>query len=171
MSDRTGRKRGSLDPVITFEAPNGYLILAPQQIGEGLNLARRVFAEKYEPQGWRWREWGEGGLQEVAELEKRLIRQENERDGAMAAKSSQEREVHRRQIQESLKRRMVSPDTSAFEKEFIDLYLNLRDDAKRDKYAQALKDRNYFLWALNMDQGTKVEDRMKSEAGDIWRPQ
>ena len=33
-------------------------------------------------------------------------------------------------------------------------------ESKRDKYAQRLKEHNDYLWALQMDSGTKIEDRM-----------
>lgn len=169
MSDRTGYARGSLEPVIYFENSSGYVILAPQQIGQGTNLARKIYEEKYRGAGWEWREAGANGLHEVDALQKRLVDQEVSRDRRMADKSSQEREMVRRDIAESLRARMTSSGTSEFERDFIRHYLQLRDDSKRDKYAQALKHHNYYLWSREQNSGTKVEDRMKSEPGDIWR--
>lgn len=169
MSDRTGYARGSLDPVIYFENASGYVILAPQQIGQGTALAKKIYEERYRPAGWEWREAGANGLHEVDALQKKLIDQEVSRDRRMADKSSYERDVVRREIAESLRNRMTSAATSEFEREFIRYYLELREDSKRDKYREALKQRNYYLWAREQDSSTKVEDRMKSEPGDLWR--
>lgn len=119
MSDRTGRARGSLDPVIYFENSSGYVILAPIQIGEGSALARKIYEERYRPQGWEWREAGANGLHEVDALQKRLVDQELQRNTAMADKSSYERDIVRRQVADSLRQRMISAGTSEFERDFI----------------------------------------------------
>jgi len=167
MSDRTGYARGSLAPVIYFENSSGYVILAPEQIGQGTALARKIYEERYRPQGWEWREAGANGLHEVDALQKRLIDQEVSKDRMMADKSSYERDVVRREIAERLRARMTSSDTTEFEREFIRHYLTLREDSKRDKYRETLKQHNYYLWAREQDSGTKIEDRMKSEPDDI----
>lgn len=169
MSDHTGRARGSLEPVICFESPSGYLILAPQQIGEGTALAKKIYEERYHPQGWQWREFGQNGLHEIDALQKRLVGQELERNGQMLEVHGARREQVRSDIASSLRARMVSAGTSAFERDFIHYYLELREDSKRDKYRQALEHHNYYLWAREQDAKTKVEDRMKSEPGDFWR--
>ena len=165
----TGRQAGTLDPVIYFENSSGYVILAPQEVGQGTALARKIYEERYRPKGWEWREAGANGLHEVDALQKRLIDQEVSRDNMMADKSSYERDLVRREIAERLRSRMTSAATSEFERDFIRYYLELREDSKRDKYRETLKQRNYYLWAREQDSSTQVDDRMKSEPGDLWR--
>jgi hypothetical protein len=166
---KTGRAHGTLEPVIYFENSSGYVILAPQQIGEGTALARKIYEEKYRPQGWEWREAGANGLHEVDQLQRRLIDQEVSRDRGMAEHVGLKRDAVRKAVGETLRQRMTSSGTSEYEREFIRLYLRVRDDSKRDKYKELLKQRNYYLWAREQDSGTKVEDRMPSQPGEFWR--
>ncbi len=166
MSERTGFCRGTLNPVIYFERRDGFCILAPQEVGQDLSLARRAYDERYRPQGWEWRE--AGTLAEVDRLQRRLVEQEEARLRQMADRVGFYRERALAQTAADLRARMCSAATSAYERDFIAAYLQLRTD-KRDKYRDRLMEHNFYLWAREMDAGTKVEDRMPSQPGEVWR--
>lgn len=170
MSDRTGYARGTLEPIIYFERQDGYAILPVYDAGRP-EQARRVFDERYKhhaTEKWQWRET-DGTLSGVDALQKRLVDQEQRRDGAMLESHMMVRERFRKSVADSLYSRMTSAATSEFEKEFIRLYLDLRDDKKRDKYRTQLEHRNHFLWARENMSGTKVEDRAIVLPGEFWR--
>jgi hypothetical protein len=166
MSDRTGFCKGTLNPVIYFERGDGYAILAPQEVGQDLSLARRIYEERYHPQGWEWRE--AATLQDVDRLQKKLVEQEESRLRKMADVNGFHRERAMAQTASDLRARMCSSATSSFERDFISAYLKMRED-KRDKYRDRLMEHNFYLWASAMDSGTKVEDRMPSQPGEFWR--
>ena len=165
MSDRTGIARGSLSPAIYFERSDGYVILAPGEKGNR-EFARMAYDLKYSREGWQWRE--AGTLHDVDRLQQKLADQEMRRMEQMACVNQQVREEVMRQTGAALRNVMVSAGTSDFEKEFIRLYLDMRNE-KRDKYRQELMNHNYFIAARELDSSTKIEDLMPMEAGQVER--
>lgn len=159
MPDRTGRALGSLEPIIFFERPDGYVILPPEEIGKP-GIARMMYEKKYRAEGWEWRE--ADTLPEVDKLQKRLVDQEMK---VMQERDLREDLMRQRAYQktgERLRQRLTSGKCSAYEREFISLYLQSRED-KRDKHRQRWTEAQMYLWAREQDSGTKVTDRMKGE--------
>ena len=156
----TGFANGTLSPIIYFKrGKDGYVILAPHEKGHGLEVAHRMYEERYR---FEW-EWCEAStLREAQQLEKQLIDQAMRERGHQAEVVGRERENVKKQVASAMYARLVSSSTSEFEKEFIRGW-TLLSESKRDKYAQRLKEHNDYLWALQMDSGTKLEDRMIGE--------
>src|SRR5580698_4199308 len=73
MPDRTGRALGTLSPVLYFENASGHILLPPVEIGKGDATARKLFEERYKPQGYEWRE--ASTLWDVDRLQKKLQEQ------------------------------------------------------------------------------------------------
>lgn len=158
-SERTGRALGTLDPVIYFEYPNGHCILPPVEIGKGPVEARRMFEQLYRKQGCEWRE--ADTLDKVDRLQNRLIDQEQRVRDHQGHVMDEAREKVRRETSANLRQRMASSSCSAYEREFIELWLQLRED-KRKQFTQRFTEHNDYLWAREMDARTRVEDRMGS---------
>lgn len=156
--DRTGRALGTLRAVIYFENASGHLVLPPEEIGQGTMLAQQIYAERYRSQGYEWRE--ARTLEEVDRLQGRLIQQEQGQLNYQAKVMDQQREQVRGEIADNLRQRMVSADCSAFERDFIEAWLRIREE-KRKQFTDVWNQRNMYLWAREMDESTKVEDRMK----------
>jgi hypothetical protein len=168
--NRTGRAMGTLSAIIYFERSDGMVILPVFDAGRP-ELARMIFERKYKnhPQGERW-EWREAStLTQVDQLQKRLVEQEQRRDQTMLEQHYNLREQVRRDVRDSLYQRMISSGTSDFEREAIRYYLDARDDPKRDKFRATIEHHNYYLWAREMNPGTKVEDRMPMQPGEFYR--
>src|SRR5262249_2128693 len=117
----TMRKPGCVAPVIYFRYPSGHLTLAP-------------FSECPTPAG-AIREEADT-LPQIDRLVDTLRRQEYE-----AAQNEMHRDMNQfaqreRDIRDKLYARMTSNVTTEYEKEFIRLYLQLRDERKRELYRQ-----------------------------------
>lgn len=157
-STRTGYALGQLSPVIYFENASGHLLLAPLEVGHGMELARKIYEEQYRPKGFEWRE--AGTLNDVDRLQKRLVEQEmkdyRRRDAVDDANTER---VHS-EVASNLRQRMASSSCSAYERKFIGLYLQLRE-SKRGTARQRWQEAQMYLWAREHDSGTKVDDRMK----------
>jgi hypothetical protein len=153
----TGFANGTLNPIIYFKrGSDGYVILAPHEKGHGLEVAHMLYDQRYRHE-WQWCE--AGTLREAQQLEKQLIEQAMREREHQAEVVGAERENVKKQVSSAMYARLVSSSTSAYEKEFIRCWMAL-SESKRDKYAQRLKEHNDYLWALQMDSGTKLEDRM-----------
>lgn len=169
-SDKTGRARGTLEPIIYFERSDGYVILPAYDAGKP-EQARHVFDVRYRnhpTEKWEWRET-DGTLAGVDVLQKRLVEQERRRTETMLEGHSLLREASRAAVRDSLYARLVSSQTSAFEKEAIRYWLDAREEKHRDKYAREMENHNWFLWAREMSSSTKIEDRMPMQPGEFWR--
>jgi hypothetical protein len=166
MGDRTGFARGRVNPVIYFKDRKGTCILAPEQIGQGLALAHQIYEQRYKHEGWEWCEadtWDR-----VVALQEKLIEQEKD-----SAESTRERamfnyDAAKAKTAASLRTRMASGDCTPYERDFIQLWFQLSPE-KRKKYEQRFHEHQSYLWSVEMDAGTKVEDRMKAEPGDTWK--
>jgi hypothetical protein len=160
VNNRTGFAQGQLSPIIFFQNSDGQIILPPDT-----ENARWIYETRFRKLGYDWRE--AGTLAEVDQLQKRLVAQEMQkaehdadRDEAMGAAKWKE-------VGDRLHQRMVSSATPEFEREFIKLYLQLREE-KRDKHRQRWTEREWYLFSREMDSSTKGTDRMKAEDGDCW---
>lgn len=160
------RALGTLDSPIYFvmvrsdnpQFPKGYVMLAPQEIGHGPELARMMFEKKYKHMGFEYRDDCDT-LQKVRDLQQKIVDQELALQRKQAETDQNMRDRVHRETASSLRQRMASSSTSAYEREFIHLWLEMQD-ARRDKYTQRWLERQTYLWALEQDAGTKVEDRM-----------
>lgn len=145
MSDRTGRKLGTLRPIVYYEnrsdpkKPLGYAMLAPETSTPNC----------YTPEGWEVCE--AGTLAEVTKLQKKLEQQEfDERDVEVEA-YKQQFAAARAEKRANLVKLMTSPDTSANDKQFIEIFLQVRED-RREKYIQRFYERNAYLNILAFDE-------------------
>lgn len=129
------RKPGCIEPVIYFHYLDGHLTLAP-------------YSDFPTPEG-AIRE-GADTLRDVDILQERLVAQE---------RREWEREVEHdhnafsgrmEAVRDRLYARMTSSATSEYEKEFIKLYLQLRND-KRAKHQQRWLERTAYLHAREFD--------------------
>lgn len=148
---------GTLDPVLYFESASGHIVLPPVDIKEGIALTRRIYEERYRPRGYEWRE--AGTLSDVQRLQKRLIDQESKiLQGQGQADEDRRRRKHA-EINSNLRQRMASSACSPYEREFIGLWLDQREDKQRE-FTQRFTERNMYLQALEFNSNHKIEDRM-----------
>jgi hypothetical protein len=143
------RTLGTLTPIVYFvnssggerdpRHPAGYVMLAP-------------YSECRTPHGYL-RETA-GTLPEARALNERLVAQERESWEREAASNHRLVEAKREEVRERLYTRMCSSATSEYDREFIRLYLQLREDKQR-KYDQRWTERNAYLWALENDVGDR----------------
>lgn len=146
----------SLEAVVYFvnhedsAHPSGYILLAPTSSHPTPEGYTREFARS---------------LPEIDRLQATLVAQERaewERD--LAADESL-MAARRSDVRDRLYARMVSSATSAYEREFIELYLQLREE-KRARHRQRFLERSAFLTAREMDtpRGRQVyEERVNVE--------
>jgi hypothetical protein len=166
MADRTGMANGTLTPVVYFvRRTDMFAILAPAEVGGGMELARMVYDRRYK-RDWLWCE--ATTLQEVDKLQKRLANQEIFEAEKKIAVNSAVRERVYKATGDQLRQRMCSSSTSAWERDFIKAYLQLRED-KRDKYRQSLEHRNMFILAREMDSGKSIEEMCPLLPGQFER--
>lgn len=169
-SDKTGRAKGSLEPVFFFEREDGYVLIPTYDAGMP-QQARHIFEMKFRnhpTEKWQWRET-DGTLTGVRDLERRLIEQERRRTEQMKEMHHVIREASRKAVRDNLYARMVSSSTSEFDRECCRIWLEKRDDPSRDKVATEMDNHNWYLWSLEQDSGTKIEDRMPMQPGEFWR--
>lgn len=153
-------KLGSLDPVVYFQNSRGEIVLPPDS-----TLARYFYegardsnGKTYRDLGFEWRE--AGTLAEVDDLQRRLVEQDRRSNEAGAERDEALRGESWRRVGDRLRARMVSSSTSTYEREFIGLYLRLRDE-KRAKHRQRWLERVSYLWAREMDASSRPTDRMR----------
>lgn len=158
MSDRTGRAMGSLDPVIYFENAAGHLLLPPVEIGTGLTIPKRLYEERYKHEGYQWCE--AGTWSDVQRLQKRLVEQEQRLLDKQHQTVVGSRDRAAEKVNSDLRQRMASSSCSAYEREFLQLWLQLRED-KRERFESEFKVRNMYLQAVEFDSNHKMEDRMR----------
>jgi hypothetical protein len=104
----------------------------------------------YVPEGFETME--AGTLAEVTKLQKRLEQQEfKERDVEVENYKQQFAEA-RAQKRANIVRLMTSPDTSAHDKQFLETFLQVRED-RREKYIQRFAERTAYLNVLAFDEG------------------
>jgi hypothetical protein len=153
------RKLGTLDPVVYFDNASGEIVLPPttadaRYFYEGF---RQASGKTYRELGFEYRE--AGTLAEVDALQRRLVEQDRRTSERDAQYDEARRGESWRHVGDSLWARMVSSSTSAFERDFIELYLKLREE-KRAKHRQRWLERTSYLWAREQNSSTIPQDRM-----------
>lgn len=140
------RAPGKIEPVVYFvcgdpnvtnpRRPRGFILIAP-------------YTDCPVPDGYS-REFAET-LAEVDRLETILVRQLREDFEREAQLEESLFSQQRQQIVDDLRARMTSADCDEWEKEFIRLYLQLKDERKRENYRQRYFERTAYLWARHND--------------------
>ena len=168
--DRTGRALGTLEPIVYFENRAGDIVLPPvTKEGEArwvYEYAKDANGRTFRDKGYDWRE--ASTLAEVDRLQDRLVEAERRKAENELERDERLLAGKRTDVRSRLYQRLVSSSTSPYEREFIELYLQMREE-KRKEIRQRWLERQAYLWAREMDANTKPTDRMKSEPGDQWR--
>lgn len=159
MSDRTGYALGNLSPILYFERADGFIVLAAYDKGKP-EQARQVYEAKFKPQGYEWRETR--NLQDVDALQRKLVEQELREANRRDAQDDYYKQECFRRTGSNLRQWMQSDSCTPYERDFIKLYLELRE-TKRDKYRQRWSEAQSYLWIREMGSKSKVEDRMKGD--------
>jgi hypothetical protein len=97
-------------------------------------------------------------LAEIDKLQK--ILQQQEYDAAQRECEFDQAQVSARAdaVRDRLYERMTSGSTSQYEKDFIRLYLQLRDERKRETYRQRYLEHQWYLYARENDLGDRAAD-------------
>lgn len=151
------RALGTLDPIIYFENQSGHIVLPPIEKGKGPALARMIYEKRFAKLGFMWKEAGTWA--EVTKLQDRLVEQEQKHAAEVRDMQMARYDIAQARIAENMRLRMTGGQCSNYERDFCRYFLKMRGD-KRDHYEKVWDQRNNYLWAVEMDSGTKVEDRM-----------
>jgi hypothetical protein len=151
-------KLGTLDPIIYFENAKGEIVLPPTSADARHWYESSQGGPSYRERGFELR--GAETLAEVDALQARLVAQDRATNERALAQDDAQRRQAWYAIAERLRARMCSSSTSPYEREFIELYLKLREE-KRDKHRQRFLERISYLWAREMDSGSKATDRVR----------
>jgi hypothetical protein len=143
------RTLGTLSPIVYFvnssggdrdpSHPAGYIMLAP-------------FSEFPTPHGYL-REYA-GTLPDARRLNDRLIEQSRAEWEREAEQNHALVDQRRAEVRDRIYARMTSSATSEYEREFLRLYLQLRED-KQAKYDSLWMQRTAYLHALENDLGDR----------------
>lgn len=172
---KTGYKLGSLSPVIWWENRKEtvrvhgcpierHILIPPTEIGDNGALARQLYEARphgrpsYKDQGYVWNE--AGTLKEVQTLQARWEDQEMKVLRHMGHYDHEVRKKVHAEVAGRLRQRMASSACSPFERDFIKLWLELRQ-SKQDEYTKKWEDRIFYNQALEFDSNHKLEDRMR----------
>ena len=173
-TNKTGYKLGSLSAVIWWLKENepvyvhgcridGHILMPPTEIGDGGALARQLWEARpdgrpsYKDRGYQWKE--AGTLKDVQILQRRWEDQEMKVLRHMGHHDAEVRKKVHAQTASNMRQRMQSKDCTPFEREFIDIWLRMRDD-KQDEYTKKWEDKIFYNQALEMDSNNHFEDRM-----------
>lgn len=154
------RAPGKIEPVIYFRCydpslanpsrPRGYLLIAPYTAC---------------PTPFGYEQCAAETLADVDKLEAALVQQEREGWEQEAEIDEMKFSEARNAVRDRLYARMTSAATDEWEKEFIRLYLQLRDERKKEMYRQRFLERQAYLWARHNDTpaGRQVDEEKVSE--------
>jgi hypothetical protein len=159
--NKTGYAPGRVEPIVDFASRDGEVVLPPTT-----EDARWLYRTYYQNRGWEWCE--ASTLAEVDALQDRLVSLEKDKMDREMEHDEKLLAPKREEIRSNLSQRMISAKTGEWEKEFIRLYMQLRDEKKKEAYRQRYLERTSYLWIREMDANTKATDRMLSEPGDRW---
>src|SRR5882724_4678591 len=137
------RKPGCIEPVIYWQHPDGHLTLAPFSSAPTPEDCNRYEADT---------------LAAVDTLCARLCQQEHEAAEREMRQDMNFREPREKAIRDRLYQRMTSGSTTEYEREFIKLYMQLRDERKRETYRQRYKEYSWYLHAREHDLGSRRAD-------------
>ena len=152
------RKPGCIPPVFYFvngndpAHPPGYLIIAP-------------YSDCPTPPGYR-KEFFET-LAEARTFEKRMQIQDRVEREQEYIRDWSLMERRNKEVRDKLYARMTSSDCTAYEKEFIRGWMELKDEEKKKKYEQRYLEHTGYLWALHNDVGDRGDDTEKFRIDSI----
>lgn len=158
MTDKTGMAQGSLSPIIYFENSAGLKILAPYDKDKP-EIARWVYERHFKGLGFEWRL--AGTWREWVRLQDDLVEQERREAERRREHFREVYEAGRARTRAAFMQRRASKDCSVFERDAIDIWLS-RAEAKRTALEKKLFDANHYLWAVEQDSKTKIEDQIKA---------
>lgn len=134
MSERN--KPGTLNVIYFVHADNHRIMLAPYTgFPTPYNHTREVA----------------NTLTEVSTLQRRLQEQERRDAEREYITGESKMEALSQVIRDKLYARMASSATTEYEKDYIRAWLELKDEKKRQRYAEIFHLRQHYLWALEMD--------------------
>lgn len=146
------RTLGTLSPIVYFvnssgadrdpAHPPGYIMLAP-------------YSDFPTPHGYL-REYA-GTLPDARRLNDRLVQQSRDEWEREAETNHNLVAAKRAEVRDRIVARMQRSDTTPYEREFLELYLQLRDD-KAAKYDSIWNQRQAYLHALENDLGDRRAD-------------
>ena len=140
------RKPGTVAPVVYFRYPSGHLTLAPFTACPTPDGAIREEADT---------------LSQIDRLVDTLRKQEYESSQREMQHDMNQFATIERSIRDRIYQRMTSSSTSEYEKEFLRLYMQLRDERKRELYRQRFLEAQWFLHSREFDLGDR--DASKEE--------
>lgn len=158
--DKTGYALGRLNPILYYENSRGDIVLPPTtEDGRYFYQQRGADGTSYRDRGYELRE--AGTLAEIDVLQKRLVTAEMRKMGEAADKDERISAKVWAERGFALRQRMMSSSTTPYERDFIELYLQLREE-KRAKHRQRWTEAQMYLWAREMDSKASATDRIKS---------
>jgi hypothetical protein len=156
MTDKTGMAQGSLRPIIYFENESGLKLLAPYDKDKP-EIARWIFEKHFKALGFMWRE--ASTWREWLKLQDDLVKQETREAESRREKFREVYDAGRQRTASVMMQRRIASDCSAYERDFIDEWLK-RAEGKRKALEAKLFNANRYLWAVEQDSHTKIEDRI-----------
>jgi len=138
------RKPGCVAPVIYFRYPNGHLTLAP-------------FSDCPTPDGAIKEE--ADTLPAIDKLVDQLRKQEYENSQSEMNYDMNLFAARNKEIRDKIYSRISSSATTEYEKEFLRLYMQLRDERKRETYRQRFTEAQWYLHARENDLGDRESDK------------
>jgi hypothetical protein len=160
--DKTGMARGHLKPIIYYKNRVGYILLAAFDAGKPEQARQffQFFCARNPEDGWQWCE--ACTLNEVKKLQDALIEQDLRTAESQRTNSLEAYDRGKARISARLQARRREADCPGFEREWIDAVL-ARGEQKRKRFIEKMYGGQSYLWALEMDDKSKVEDRIKTE--------
>lgn len=164
MSDsRTGRAPGQIDGPDYFQHhETGHIMLPPGDSTDPNTLRRAVYQIKNDSRYRDYEYRKVTTLSELDELTKRMVLQEaqaREKEGQYEAKALAQWE---KSFKDKIYQKLASSSTSEYEKEFLRLWLQLRDEKKKKAYAQRFLEHQCFFVQREMDSARTLSDKVIS---------
>lgn len=162
----TGYALGTLSPIIYFENAEGRIVIAGYDAGKP-EQARKVFEGRFKKLGYEWRETHT--LADVDRLQSRMADQIQRERAPGMERMIQSREAVEAVVGANLRQKMVSSSTSPWEREFIQLYLERREN-RAEKFRQQFEHRAAYLNIRENDNSkNEVTDFAPDQPGEFWR--
>lgn len=162
---KTGYALGTLSPIIYFERADGRIVIAAYDAGKP-EQARRVYEERFKPMKYEWKE--AGTLAEVDRLQSRMADQLQRERAPGMERMVANRDAVEAMIGDSLRQKMISSATSPWEREFIQLYLQRREN-RSEKFRQQFEHRAAYLNIRENDSNKQFQDFSPDQPGEFWR--
>lgn len=151
------RAFGTLSPVIYTRCRDGHHVLLPYSdmpTPPGCEFQRPITHERC---GKPVEREGADSLPAIDKLQAVLTKQENEKLALERHFDMMQTMAGRERVRQSLYDRMISANTSEAEKEFIRIYLDVREE-KRAKYHSKFAEYSVYIHARENDLGKRRAD-------------